>query len=990
MKALIIHLSDIHIKSGDLGFDKCAEKLASSVYTQFRNSDLCVFAITGDIAFSGKKSEFAIASHFLKRVKSSLHREKNIEIVFAIAPGNHDCEIPSKDLVREILIKNLVEDPKLAHEKDVVEQITKVQENFFEFRRGFSSRYETEIDELLSCIEIEHDDRKLSFLIFNASWMSSINEVQGALVFPIDKYKNNLEKDSFTISLLHHPLNWYCQDSYHPFKHSLQINSDIVLSGHEHVAKSYTVDSEKSSSAMYFEAPSFDAKSEKKSFMTIEVDFEKSTVMQTVLTECDICYEITHSEIFNFSEKNNTSVLNEEFYAYISSVGANLWHPSKQSLTIDDVYIPLLLSSNVRDETIKSYDVDFDGRKILLSGEELSGKTKYLHKIYTNLLSRDIVPVFIDSKVVKRTTLNDFTKTLEKQLGVQYKDIDFFERLPKYKRAILIDNIEGFGIDKKGFSDIVKYIRDNFGSIVVSCSENLKMTSMVSTLQNAFCFDERLSIKDVSANGRATLIDNWQRCGAGQLVDSRYNHRVEQTINTVLGRNLIPSRPLFLLTLLQSTTPTGTSELTDSGLSYYYQYLITKSLEESGVNRSFFDELFNYLSNLAWHFKINDSDCMEYSQLKDFNKRFSEKFTEVNIDKQLNVFTRAKLLFFDGVEYRFSYPYIKYFFVGKYLADNIDRPDINAEINRYCNNLYTSEDSTTILFLTHHRNSEWVIREISRKLSTCYAKYDLVRYEDDHSLYLASMVGSVSEIIIEELDVKRNNEVRRSVEETRDVDSEPSDDYFQNGNGGSSTEIQTLYTAIRSAEVLGQITKNYYGSIERTSKRENIDCIIRAFLRLLNYVFDDLSKNEKDIKNQISDNISNLDTDLTPSELSILSERIVSSLVSNLSSGIIFKIAHTIYSDKLLDDIKYLSSESGENSYLLVEAAAHLMSPEQPSVNSIKAIYRNLGDNIVARKVLQDLVLYHISMFDTDLKIKQALGDLLGIKIASQPKIDRK
>lgn len=989
MKALIIHLSDIHIKSEDSGFDECAEKLSSSVYTQFRNSDLCVIAVTGDVAFSGKKLEFEIASRFLNRIKSSLLKEKGIEILFAIAPGNHDCNIPRKDSVREILIKNLIEDPKLALEEDVVKQITKVQGNFFEFRRDFSSSCETEIDDLLSCIEIEHDDCKLNFLLFNASWMSSIDEVQGSLVFPIDKYKSNLEKDSFTISLLHHPLNWYCQESYHPFKHSLQINSDIVLSGHEHVAKSYTVDSEKSSSAMYFEAPSFDAKSDMKSFMTIEIDFEKSLVMQTVHTEKNTCYEITGTEIFNFSEKNNTSVLNEDFYEYISSVGANLWHPSKKSLNIDDVYIPLLLSSNIRDETIKSNDIDFDGRTILLAGEELSGKTKYLHRIYTNFLSKGINPVFVDSKVVKRTTLNDFNKILDKQLIVQYKDSEFFKILPKCKRAILIDDIEGFGIEKNGFSDIVKYIRDNFGSIVVSCSENLKMTSMASILQNSFCFDEKFSIKDVSANGRAALIDNWQRCGGVQLLDSRYNHRVEQTINTVLGRNLIPSRPLFLLTLLQSTTPAGTSELTDSGLSYYYQYLITKSLEESGVNRSFFDELFNYLSNLAWYYKINDSDSMEYDQLEEFNRGFSDRFTEVNIDKQLNIFIKAKLLFYDGVEYRFSYPYIKYFFVGKYLADNIDRPDISTEINRYCNNLHTSEDSTTILFLTHHRNSEWVIREISRKLSTCYEDYDLVRYEDDHSPYLASMVGSVSEIIIEELDVKKNNEVRRSAEEARGLDSEPSDEYFQNGNGGSSTEIQTLYTAIRSAEVLGQITKNYYGSIERSSKRENINSIIKAFLRLLNYVFDDLSKNEKDIKNQISDNISKIDKELSPSELSILSEKIVSSLVSNLSSGIIFKIAHTIYSDKLLDDIKYLSSESGENSYSLVEAAAHLMSPAQPSVSKIKGIYRNVGDNIVARKVLQDLVLYHISMFDTNLKIKQALGNLLGIKIASQPKIDR-
>jgi predicted MPP superfamily phosphohydrolase len=986
VKILTIHLSDIHIHIDDLDFHKYAKKLASSIFTKFRNSDLCVIAITGDIAFSGKAEEYKIAEQFLINLKKLLQGEKEIDVIFAISPGNHDCDIPKKDTVRELLIKSLNEDSNLAFDEEIITQVTSVQNQFFEFKNRIKSDLEEIVDSLLSIVSIEVKDFKINFLLFNVSWMSSINEKQGTLVFPIDRYKEYLERDAFTVSLLHHPLNWYCQDSYHPFKHCLQVNSDLVLSGHEHVARSYAVKSERSSSAMYFEAPSFDAKSNNKSFVTIELDFENSTIEKTVFKETGVDFDsIGDRESYSFIEKNNTSLLSEEFYSYISSVGANLWHPNKRQLTIDDVYIPLQLSSNSKEDSVSSSEIDVFEKCILISGEEASGKTKLLHNIFIYFLSSDISPVFIDSKFLKRTTVVEFKKTLNAQLLRQYKESDFFDRLPKSKRAILIDNIEGFGIDKKGFPEITKYIKENFGSVVVSCSENLNMTSVASVLYHLYEFDERFSIKDISANGRASLINNWQSCGGEiKVLDSKYNHKVEQTINTVLGRNLIPSRPLFLLTLLQSATPSGTSELTDSGLSYYYQYLITKGLEESGVNRSSFDELFNYLSNLAWHYKANDSDAMEYDELKGFNEIFSEKFTVVNLEKQLDLFVRAKLLFFDGVEYRFSYPYIKYFFVGKYLADNIERSDISTEINRYCSNLYTSEDSTTILFLTHHRNSEWVIREISHKLSKCYDSYESIKYEDDNSAYLASMVGSVSNIIIEELDIKRNNEVRRSVEDNHGKNSEPTDDYFVNGDGASSEEIQTLFTVIRSAEVLGQITKNYYGSIERASKRDNMKCIIDTFLRMLNYVFDDLSKNELDIRNQLGANIRNVDKNITQSELEILSGKLVAKLVSALSSGIIFKIAHTIYSDKLIDDIKYLSNESGENSYLLVEAASYLMSPEQPSVSKIKAINRKLGDNVVAQKVMQDLVLYHISMFDTNLKTKQALGDMLGIRISSR------
>lgn len=414
-------------------------------------------------------------------------------------------------------------------------------------------------------------------------------------------------------------------------------------------------------------------------------------------------------------------------------------------------------------------------------------------------------------------------------------------------------------------------------------------------------------------------------------------------------------------------------------MSYYYQYLITKSLEETGVNRSTFDELFNYLSSLAWYFKCHELDVIDGRELAKFNDEFSNKFTRVDLTKQLSILKSAKIVSDEGDGYRFSYPYIKYFFVGKYLADHMENEEVNVVINQYCSNLYTREDSTTILFLTHHRSSDWVIENIAERLVGCYQEVEPVKYGDE-SEYISNLIGSVSNILIEDLDVQRNKSDRRLAQ---DEDVEPSDEYLiKEKEEKNSNEVHILYTAIRSAEVLGQITKNYYGSMERSYKRRNIKTIIDVYLRMLGKVFEEISGSEDSIRMQLDSKIKRVDKNLSNDEVKLLSSKMVSELTSVLSSGIIFKATETIYSDRLLEDIESLASENENNAYLLVQAASYLMSPSTPPVSKIRNILKVVGGSVVAKNVLQHLALYHIQMFDTPLREKQALGDLLGIKFS--------
>lgn len=983
MKVLVIHLSDIHIKEADVGFPALAYQVVESVSEDYRSADLCIMALTGDIAYGGKKVEYKIAEKFIENFNVAIRKEKNIDISLSIAPGNHDCNFEKNSKIRDLLIGNIVDNPELCSEDEVVEECTKIQQEF----NDFSDKYDKDVvfkDKLWKEKKLMVGEDVLNISVINASWMSSISEKQGALVFPVDKYKNVASNNDFRISLIHHPLNWYCQNSYHPLRHLLQSQSSIILSGHEHTPNGQEVLKANTSSALYFEAAAFEAASDRREFSVLNIDMGLGKVEKKHYKQVGNHFENSNVEIFNTQDRAGASPIRGEFLQELSEIGANLRHPCKNSISISDVSIPLELSSELNSDVIDSDDLDVSNKRIMISGDEASGKTKLLHSLYFRELNRSNSPLYIDALKIKRTTLKEFKKYVDSSLMKQYKRPELYKKLPREKRVIFIDDVEGLGLDKKGFSEIAKYITDQFGSVVIVSGQGLLLSGVLSKLQKMFDFDERYTIKDFTAISRAKLIRKWQECG--ENVSESYIHKVENTLNTVLGKNLIPSRPLYLLTILQSTSSTGSSEIADAGMSYYYQYLITKSLEETGVNRSTFDELFNYLSSLAWYFKCHELDAIDGRELAKFNDEFSNKFTRVDLTKQLSILTSAKIVSGEGDGYRFSYPYIKYFFVGKYLADHMENEEVNVVINQYCSNLYTREDSTTILFLTHHRSSDWVIENIAERLVGCYKDVEPVKYGDE-SEYISNLIGSVSNILIEDLDVQRNKNKRRLVQ---DEDVEPSDEYLiREKEEKNSNEVHVLYTAIRSAEVLGQITKNYYGSMERSYKRRNIKTIIDVYLRMLGKVFEEISGSEDSIRMQLDSKIKRVDKNLSNDEVKQLSSKIVGELTSVLSAGIIFKATETIYSDRLLEDIESLASDNENNAYLLVQAASYLMSPSTPPVSKIKNILKVVDGSVVAKNVLQHLALYHIQMFDTPLREKQALGDLLGIKFSKTKPLNR-
>ncbi|MGH9960005.1 MAG: hypothetical protein ACREBC_23260, partial [Pyrinomonadaceae bacterium] len=154
-----------------------------------------------------------------------------------------------------MVVEKVVEDPSTAADENVIQICTEAQSAFFAFQKRITQVSPKYMHRLWVEYEIVVGGTLVRIPAINAAWMSRIPEQPGQLIYPAELFHQFLEEPAnLRIVLLHHPLNWYAQSSYHPLRKALRTHADTVLSGHEHVPNSGTVSEAQSGDSLYFEA----------------------------------------------------------------------------------------------------------------------------------------------------------------------------------------------------------------------------------------------------------------------------------------------------------------------------------------------------------------------------------------------------------------------------------------------------------------------------------------------------------------------------------------------------------------------------------------------------------------------------------------------------------------------------------------------------------------------------------------------------------------
>jgi len=642
MEILLIHFSDIHIREKNNLILERINKIPN-VLQDFKISTNIVFLlISGDITYSGKKEEYIIASELLNDFIRKLKKLFNSNIKCIMIPGNHDCNFEVKqDMdVRNTLIKKCREDGfKNINNGNsgIITYCCKVQNNFNNFYNKYIDK-----DGLLNDFKLlkiyKYSFNKYNILLncFNTAWISSIDEKPGELYFPSELYSNifnNIRDVDFSISILHHPIHWQSENSRRKLLKLVEDHSDLVITSHEHVQGEFAKDYFKGSIIDYLEGGTLQDIEDKNisNFNVVSIDFkndEREIKSYEIKWNGDIYEKHTKSKrirnsLGKKSIRGSFNIKKEFKNDTLYNIGATFTHPRKEKISLQDLFIlPDLrdlkfyeLEKEKIYESITSSEKLFNHKngesKYIIIGDEKAGKTSLCKMLFLNYIEKKFIPIYIDGRRIRRKDIKSFNGLLKKLFRKEYlndDNINYFMQTSYDKKFLIIDDFDKCRLNIKSRMLLLGKICEFYKNIIVTASSYFQFEDIL-YLKNEkkplFDYFEHYEIIEFGPSLRAKLIDKWNTLGQEDEIDDkrllRMRDNSEKIVDTIIGKNYVPSYPLFLLTILQSIEIGRPHDLEYSTYGYYYQFLITQSLSKIPLKHDEYDPYFNYLSELANH-----------------------------------------------------------------------------------------------------------------------------------------------------------------------------------------------------------------------------------------------------------------------------------------------------------------------------------------------------------------------------------------------------
>jgi UDP-2,3-diacylglucosamine pyrophosphatase LpxH len=1009
MSIVLLHLSDIHIKNKSDKVLSVGKKIAAAVTPHLPESVHVFLVLSGDIAYSGKNEEYDLAKSFIDEVIASIKEETNIPISVIVTPGNHDCDFNKNTKARLGLISQIEKDKEDDVDDSIINICTSIQDAFFEFQQSVENHPKhPDDDKLWRTVTFTVMGKIVEFNLLNISWVSKLKEEPGHMLFPVNRYEfMGLRNAELRILVLHHPFNWFSQRIYRPFRKFVRNIADIIISGHEHQGNVGLIEEAESQKSAFVEGCvlQHDGSSiASSSFNIVVIDLKERKFKSTrYLWNSDHYAASEDGSWSEYHELPGKSIspfpINSTFQAVLDDPGGVFKHPSGQAITLADVYVfPDLSRASEKDGGSKDIissslllqpEHICDG--VVIEGEEKSGASSLLYRLYRKYHERGFLPVYVKGKDIKRATSDEIEGVVRRAYQNQYGKAVFekISQAPRAKKVLFVDDFDDGQIrSAKARAFLLANFKNRFGQLVVTVSTLFEMREVL----DGDDFNEAPKLKHFQLQPfgfkrRSEIIQRWFALGADGSEDEAAFisncDKAERLMNGVMVKALVPSVPLYLLTLLQTVDSGNNVDFKESALGYYYQFLITRAFTDSGIKEDKLTEMFHYCSHLAWFFHLSNKKEILESEIRSFNEKFSNEWSTVDFSVQLNFLLNSRVLQKLGNEYSFRYPYLFYFLKGKFLSENLENASMRSYIENCCAHLYVRDYANTVLFLAHHTNDEFVLDSVALGLMTAFDELKPLAFNSD-TLNVKKLIVEAPRLIYKGGKPASHRQRRTEIQDEMD---DGHDGFADCEEKSTLSVISKLTKLFKTADILGQALKSQYSKIKRPRRTMLVEELISAPLRALACFYRDISINQDRLRAEIEATIKRKGDISDPEEQKSIARRIASELVQLFTFGFVQRAAQNVNSENLAENVSEVVMKNGSLAFRLVELAALLDSPKPIPRDLLLQIHKASDDDLIVARLIQSLVLTRLYMFKTNEGDMQWLSDKLDIRIKTQHSI---
>jgi hypothetical protein len=673
-------------------------------------------------------------------------------------------------------------------------------------------------------------------------------------------------------------------------------------------------------------------------------------------------------------------------------------HSQKTKLVINDIYVsPNLIKYNEIGDVDKRIDASrlvdelIENPKILIAGENQSGKTTLCKQLFIKLKERKFIPIYVSDEN-NRHASSPITNRIKNSFISQYSCIPY-DKLNHGRIIPIVDNFH-YALKKDKLIEDLQPFAYQILIVDEIFSLNIKDESTAKDYT-------QYKIKEFTPAQRNELIKKWiclddrfkPPCHDNKLYKSLDDatELVNSTLGKITSNGIMPSYPFFILSVLSiygAFEKPLDQEITSQG--YCYQALIYLYLRKQGVNNEDIDTYINFLSVMAYYLYSNKMYELTQTEYEIFMAKYLDKYNlPIDINIILNNLNSTKILYKDSCgNYYFYYSYLYYYFVAKYLAEHIDENKDN--IQEIVGNLHNDSNAYITIFISHHTKSNYILDEVVLNSLCLFDKYAPSTLSKNELEFFDYEIDSIVKAVLPSNDVNPEAERERRllqqeiIEENHDKVKRHQKEIMDKET--SENELaRELRRSIKTVEVMGRIVKNRSGSLERTRIEQILSEGMNVHLRILSSFYD-IIKNKRqqdEIISYIAAKINlfigekkNLPSD---EKMRKMAQNIFWNFNFAVIYGFINKIVHSLGSDKLQNIINKICDGNKTPATVIIKHGILMNHSKNLQIDAIANEMDNKEFSETAKRAIRRLIVDHCLLHKIEYKDKQKIENKLKI-----------
>ncbi len=854
MRILFLHLSDAHFKSKEDVKIGRLRKVADSLNI-FRFDEI-ILIFSGDLAHKGLSNEYKHVEHVFGHIISSIkNKYRNIRNVYTlIVPGNHDIDHTKSERLREDILK--IKDDKTID--DEVENELEKMTSFFKFANRNSCFINNRVVDKKNLVFKGYNIR---VNLINSAVFSVKKDEKGIHYLP-EKFIDELfvEDDSdLNISIIHHGPGWFMAGNKNKLERALYKSSSFVFIGHEHDNNEKNIEINNEYKVDVINGGIFnDSFNENNSeFYAIELDTNSCKYNTCFFTwnKDGECY------ILEIKSKNKK----------ISKVGL---HPKESFIDqilldekqkISDKFTDYFVFPRIEKERDKQlYSIDYEFReynkfikeiygkkKIILFGEDNSGKTTLLKKIYLSMCKTKI-PLFFDINDIKNKRVDKMIEIcFEDQYSEKTAEFAKYQQLDKQKKVAIVDDVNF--INNRYLKSFIISLSSKFDYIVLASKKgwNFDIKSEAEEELNIFNSFKKYNILEFYSDKRKELIEKVCVVKQPENIDDIkvFARKIDNFIHTQI--KLFNLDPDFIIQYTNYFCNNGYSYSSDTkSFSKVFEANITKSLEKY-TNEISVDKMFTLLAKIAHYIHLNKKyplSVTEYSNIiEEYNKDYGQ---EVKSKLLLDNLCKAKIIkYVDETFYiRFTNnSYLSYFVATELLIKYNNEGD-SIDFEYILNNICFGINSDIILFVSYLTNNINILKYFYKCAKEYMVDWDELSLDAKNIAFINQMHSELKVCLPEKYDYEQINKMTvENEKKLREQERIKTVDIYNYNEKDVNLLVNKLTKSLKYTQVISKILPSFEHVLKIDDREEFVKAIYSFPNKILYFWLKDIDNNIKDI-----------------------------------------------------------------------------------------------------------------------------------------------